>query len=179
MAGCIPGWNSEVQEQFFPAAPLGPRGRGPLLRAFLLLAALQIARLLCCMIASLMVCSAIHIILPCCCKQWLQCERSLHWWVVIWLGLLLHAQLELSLHHLLPHWLFADAHVSWRRVLRTPPHLPFLGRGVPQVEIGRAAGRQAAAGRWQRRGDGGTAGWRAAVQRQQTAGRRLDANGCF
>ena len=134
MAGCIPGWNSEVQEQFFPAAPLGPRGRGPLLRAFLLLAALQIARLLCCMIASLMVCSAIHIILPCCCKQWLQCERSLHWWVVIWLGLLLHAQLELSLHHLLPHWLFADAHVSWRRVLRTPPHLPVLGRGVPQVE---------------------------------------------
>ena len=114
-------------------ASLGPRGRGPSLRAFLLLAALQIAWFLCCMIARLMVRCAIHIILPCCCKQWLQCERSLHWWVVIWLGLLLHAQLELSLHHLLPYWLSANAHVSWRRVLRTPPHLPFLGRGVPQV----------------------------------------------
>ena len=75
---------------------------------------------------------SIHIILPRCCKQWLQCERSLHWWVVILLGLLLHAQLELSLHHLLPYGLSANAHVSWRRVLRTPPHLPFLGRGVPQ-----------------------------------------------
>ena len=114
------------------------RGRGPSLRAFLLLAALQIARFLCCMIASLMACCAIHIILPRCCKQWLQCERFLHWWVVIWLGLLLHAQLELSLHHLLPYWLSANSHVSWRRVLRTPPHFPFLGRGVPQVKAHRS-----------------------------------------
>ena len=45
----------------------------------------------------------------------------------------LHGQLKLSLHHLLPYSLSANAHVSWRRVLRTPPHLPFLGRGVPQV----------------------------------------------
>ena len=74
VAGCIPEWNLEVQEQIFPAAPLGPRGRGPSLRAFLLLAALQIARFLCCMIASLMVCCAIHIILPRCYKRWLQCE---------------------------------------------------------------------------------------------------------
>ena len=110
-------------------------GRGPSLRAFLLLAALQIAWFLCCVIDSLMACCAIHIILPRCCKQWLQCERSLHWWFLIWLGLLLHAQLELSLHHLLPYWLSANSHVSWRRVLRTPPHLPFLGRGVPQVGL--------------------------------------------
>ena len=113
---------------------LGPRGRGPSQRAFLLLAALQIAGFSCCMIDSLMVCCAIHIILPRCCKQRLQCPRSLHRWVVICLGLLLHAQLELSLHHLLPYWLSAKAHVSWRRVLRTPPHLPFLGRGMPQVD---------------------------------------------
>ena len=85
------------------------------------------------MIDSLMVCCAIHVILPRCCKQWLRCERSLHRWVVICLGLFLHVQLEWSLHHLLPYWLSANAHVSWRRVLRTPPHLPFLGRGVPQV----------------------------------------------
>lgn len=126
---------------------VGPRGRGPSLASwawalatrFSLLAALQIAGFLCCMIDSLMVCCAIHIILPRCCKQRLQCERSLHRWVVICLGFLLHAQLELSLHHLLPYWLSAKAHVSWRRVLRTPPHLPFLGRGVPQVIASPAA----------------------------------------
>ena len=114
-------------------APLGPCGRGPSLRAFLLFAALQIAWFLCCMIDSLVVCCAIHIILPRCCKQRLQCERSLHRWVVICLGLLLHAQLELSLHHVLPYWCSAGAHVSWRRMLRTPPHVPFLGAGVPQA----------------------------------------------
>ena len=121
--------------KFNDRASLGPRGRGPSLRAFLLLAELQIVQFLCYMIDSLMVCCAIHIILPRCCKQWLQCERSLHRWVVTCLELLLHTQLDWSLHHLLPYWLSANAHVSSRRLLRTPPHLPFLGRGVPQVFI--------------------------------------------
>ena len=64
--------------------------------------------------------------------------------IVIRPQLLLHAQLEWYLHHMLPYRLPANAYVSWRRLLRIPPHLPLLGRGVPQVrqEIVRESSRK-------------------------------------
>ena len=86
------------------------------------------------LMACLMKCCIVHSILPWCCKQRLQCERSLQQCFVC-LRLSLHAELKVSLHHLFCYCCTATAHVGWRRVLRTPPHLPVLGRGVPQVKL--------------------------------------------
>ena len=106
--------------------------RGPSLCAFLLLAALQVIVLLGCVIDGLMTCCAFGSILPQCCQQGLQFDRLLDLSIVR-LRLSLSAHLEASLGPMFPSCRSASAHGCWRRVLRTPPPLLFLERGVPQV----------------------------------------------
>ena len=106
--------------------------RGPSLCAFLLLAALQVIVLLGCVIDGLMTCCALGSILPQCCQQGLQFDRLLDLSIVR-LRLSLSAHLEASLGPMFPSCRSASAHGCWRRVLRTPPPLLFLERGVPQV----------------------------------------------
>ena len=106
--------------------------RGPSLRAFLLLAALQVIVLLGCVIDGLMTCCALGSILPQCCQQGLQFDRLLDLSIVR-LRLSLSAHLEASLGPMFPSCRSASAHGCWRRVLRTPPPLLFLQRGMPQV----------------------------------------------
>ena len=61
---------NHFQHHFFPAAaPLGPRGRGPSLHAFLLLAALQAVDSLC--FAN----DVLHCLQPQCCQQRLQYDK--------------------------------------------------------------------------------------------------------
>ena len=102
--------------------------RGPSLCAFLLFAALQVIVLLRCVIDGLMTCCALGSILP----QGLQFDRLLDLSIVR-LGLSVSAHWEASLGPMFPSCRSASAHGCWRRVLRTPPPLLFLERGVPQV----------------------------------------------
>ena len=73
--------------------------RGPWLRAFLLLAAMQVVGLLCEMIVGLVICDAVRSILQQFDKHRLQFETSLHQSFVC-LRLSLRAHHELSLHAL-------------------------------------------------------------------------------
>ena len=126
--------NVDLSSIFSRSRVAGPRGRGPSLRAFLLLAALCSRLFSCCVV------QLAPLLIVCCAMFFLKTAHVVPFGIIfassflsLWLPSSAHE--KVALLFLLSSFCTAKACGGWGRVLRTQPPLLFFGRGVPQFEL--------------------------------------------